>query len=96
MSEVFLYNIKDNQFTELIPNNPHHPSQARRLHCSAVVGDNLIAFGGVNVKNKSIRNLAKFDLLDPHWDELVVSNPHEVLPLSRCGMVFVHHAQRLE
>ena len=95
MSEVFLYDLKEEKFTEMIPDNPHHRTQARRLHCSAVVGDNLITFGGVNVKNKSMRNMQKFDLIDPHWSELTVINPKEVPHLSRCEMLFVAHHQRI-
>ena len=69
-AEVFLFDLYEKQWTELVPDNPDHDSQARRLHCSAIVGTILITCGGVDKSNKHINNLMRFNLLKPHWEKL--------------------------
>ena len=91
-ADVFLYDLLNMEWKELKALNPNVTKQARRFHCAAVVGDNLITFGGVNSVNDHVTALQTFNLNSRYWSDLEVQGEVKIRPLSCATMIFVVHS----
>ena len=70
-NSLFYFNLSGNGFSKTMLSDNWDTTKRRKNHCSFVVNDNILLFGGLSDSGEYLNHVWRFDLTQNTWDVIV-------------------------